>query len=280
MNRTQRAELAQVTLATLESGTYTLPDGRTVSIRDALSAACSQTVLYRPAEYEATLEQVADRPGAASTSLHVSNRTTLEAARALSDSYAHTVCLNFASAKHPGGGFLSGSQAQEESLARSSGLYATLQTQPEFYDVHRRQSNSLYSDHMIFSPEVPVFRDDQGRFLEEPWHTSFITAAAVNAGAVRQNQPQQVDQIEPTLRRRARLVLAVAALHGCDALILGAWGCGVFKNDPAMVAAIFADVLDELLFKHRFAHVEFAVYDPSPQQSTFAAFEQAFNANR
>lgn len=278
MNRTQRAELAQATLTILESGTYTLPGARTVSIRDTLEAACAKTVLYRPAEHEAILEQLAERPGTGSTSLHVSNRTTLEAARALSGTYTHIVCLNFASAKNPGGGFLSGSQAQEESLARSSGLYATLQTQPEFYAFHRQRSNSLYSDHMIFSPQVPVFRDDQGNLLDAPWLTSFITAAAVNAGAVRQNQPAQITEIEPTMRRRARFVLGVAALHGCDALILGAWGCGVFKNDPAMVAAIFAGVLDEPLFRHRFAHTEFAVYDPSPQQSTLAAFEQAFSS--
>lgn len=276
MNRTQRARLAQETLTILESGMYELPDARTVTIRDALSAACTSTSLYRPADYESLLEQVAAQPGTVSTDIQVSNHSTLEAARALSGSYDHTVCLNFASAKHPGGGFLSGSQAQEESLARSSGLYATLQTQPEFYAFHRQQSNSLYSDHIIFSPEVPVFRDDQGRLLDVPWRTSFITAAAVNAGAVRQNQPAQVAQIEPTMQRRARFVLAVAAFHGCDALILGAWGCGVFKNDPAMVAAIVAGVLDEPLFKHRFAHVEFAVYDRAPQQTTFAAFAQAF----
>lgn len=95
-------------------------------------------------------------------------------------------------------------------------------------------------------------------------------------GAVRQNQPAQAAQIQQAMRRRARLVLGVAALHGCDALILGAWGCGVFHNDPTIVAKIFAHVLNEPLFKHRFAQVEFAVYDPSPQQSTLAAFERTF----
>lgn len=278
MNRTQRARLAQTTLAILESGTYALPDGRTVSIRGSLDAACANTALYRPVDYEPILAQVAAQAGSTTTNLRVSNRTTLEAAHALSRSFANPICLNFASAKNPGGGFLSGSQAQEESLARSSGLYATLQTQPEFYRYHRQHSSSLYSDHMIFSPRVPVFRDDTGNLLDAPWLTSFITAAAVNAGAVRQNQPAQVAAIETAMERRARFVLGVAALHGCDALILGAWGCGVFRNEPALVAAIFARVLAEPLFTHRFAHVEFAVYDPSPQQTTLAAFEHAFKS--
>src|SRR5687768_2121949 len=153
MNRTQRAQLAQETLTILDSGTYTLPAARTVSIGNSLATACAKTVLYHPAEHDSILGQIADRIGTTSASIQVSNRTTLDAARVLSRSYPHTVCLNFASAKHPGGGFLSGSQAQEESLARSSGLYATLQTQPAFYAFHRQQSNSLYSDHIIFSPE-------------------------------------------------------------------------------------------------------------------------------
>lgn len=276
MNRTQRARLAQETLAILEAGTYVLPDARTVSIRDTLATACAKTSLYHPAEYESILAQIAAPPGTSTTSIQVSNRTTLEAAHSLSTAYSNSICLNFASAKNPGGGFLSGSQAQEESLARASGLYATLQTQPEFYVYHRRQASSLYSDHIIFSPRVPVFRDDHGRLLDSPWLTSFITAPAVNAGAVRQNQPTQVVQIAAVMRRRARFVLGVAALHRCDALILGAWGCGVFQNDPAMIAAIFANVLGEPLFKNRFRHVEFAVYDPSPQQTTFAAFNRTF----
>jgi uncharacterized protein (TIGR02452 family) len=194
----------------------------------------------------------------------------------LHTSYPHLACLNFASAKNPGGGFLSGSQAQEESLARASGLFATLQTQPEFYTYHRRHSSSMYSDHVIFSPAVPVFRDDHGRVLESPWLTSFITAAAVNAGAVRQNEPTQVSYIVPTMERRTRMVLGIAALHRCEALVLGAWGCGVFQNDPATIATIFAKVLAEPLFTRRFRHVEFAVYDSSPAQTTFTTFKRMF----
>ena len=102
------------------------------------------------------MSQVVALPAPHQTGLHVSHGTTLELARTLVEQYSALACLNFASAKNPGGGFLSGSQAQEESLARASGLYATLQTQPEYYDYHRQGSSSLYSDHMIFSPGVPV----------------------------------------------------------------------------------------------------------------------------
>lgn len=274
MNRQQRAQLAEETVAILNDGMYLSPNGEPVLINDVLHAAITNTVLYRPTEYDKLLAQISTQAAVEQTMLHVSNRTTLDAAQDLADVYPAIACLNFASAKNPGGGFLSGSQAQEESLARSSGLYATLQTQPNFYAYHRRGSSSLYSDHVIFSPNVPVFRDDDGTLLNTPWFTSFITAAAVNAGAVRQNEPAHVGHIIPTMEQRTRMVLGVAALHKCDALVLGAWGCGVFQNDPATIATIFKNELAQPRFRQRFRHIEFAVYDSSPQQATFATFKR------
>src|SRR5207253_5281746 len=115
--------------------------------------------------------------------VEVTAETTLSAARRLATTGARVIALNFASAKNPGGGFLAGSQAQEESLARSSALYACLEPQREFYEHNRALRSALYSDHILFSPGVPVFRDDAGRLLDEPYLVSFITAPAVNAGA-------------------------------------------------------------------------------------------------
>ena len=99
---------------------------------------------------------------------------------------------------------------------------------------------------------------------------STLTAAAVNAGAVRQNEPQHIARFVPAMEQRMRTVLAVAA-QGCDALVLGAWGCGVFRNDPAMIAALFKQVLAEPIVRGRFRHITFAVYDPAPQPATFRA---------
>jgi uncharacterized protein (TIGR02452 family) len=276
MSRQQRAQIAQETVSLLETGEYRLPDGQLVSIRDPLASACAGTVLYRPADYDALLAQIAPLPRHPAPTIAVSNQTTLAAACTLVDSYAGVACLNFASAKNPGGGFLSSSQAQEESLARASGLYATLQTQPDFYTHHRYLGTSLYSDHAIFSPDVPVFRDDDDRLLATPWATAFITAAAVNAGAVRQNEPKRVSLIVPTMEQRTRIVLAIAARHQCEAVVLGAWGCGVFQNDPVVIASIFAAALAEPSFQGRFRHIEFAVYDRMQAQATIAAFSWAF----
>ncbi len=272
MNRQQRAELAQETLSILQHGTYVSPQGSQVSVAKELAFSCAGTVLYRPGDLEAMLQEVEARPAADATTLNVSSGTTLEAGRALVEKYGSVTCLNFASAKNPGGGFLSGSQAQEESLARASGLYSSLQTQPAFYEFHRSGTSCLYSDHAIFSPQVPVFRDDSGQLLSSPWKCSFITAAAVNAGAVRQNEPGRAKEIVPCMERRTRMVLSVAILSGCQTLVLGAWGCGVFKNEPAVVAGIFSRVLSEAHFRGKLRHIEFAIYDPTSEGSTVSAF--------
>jgi uncharacterized protein (TIGR02452 family) len=277
MNRQQREKLAHETLAILTAGSYSLPDGRAISIQSELQRACANTILYLPNDYELLLKKVAAQPAKHSTAKQISNRTTLEAAQSLLTECSTVASLNFASAKNPGGGFLSGSQAQEESLARASGLYSTLQTQPDFYTFHRQQATSGYSDRVIYSPHVPVFRDEEGNLLAKPWKSSFITATAVNAGAVRKNEPTQAGNIIPVMQRRAKMVLAVAALHRYEALVLGAWGCGVFQNDPTSIAKIFASALSDPLFAGRFAHVEFAVYDSSPDQPTYTAFKRELN---
>lgn len=185
--------------------------------------------------------------------------------------------LNFASARNPGGGFLGGSQAQEESLARSSGLYPCLMAQFALYEFNRGNPSCLYSDWMIYSPGVPVFRNDDGVLLDAPYDATFLTAPAVNAGAVRQNEPDAVGRIDATNRERARKLLWIANHHGHRTLILGAWGCGVFRNDPRAMAGMFADLLHGE-FAGCFDRVVMAVYDRTAGQQVLAAFTQAFGA--
>jgi uncharacterized protein (TIGR02452 family) len=163
--------------------------------------------------------------------------------------------------------------AQEESLARSSGLYFSLNQCPEHYAFHRAERTCLYSDRMIYSPVCPVVRDDAGTWLPEPYVVDFITSPAPNAGAVRQNEPANCEHIEPVLRERAGKILALATYRQCDALVLGAWGCGVFKNDPGTVAKIFFGHLSPNgPYAGCFSRVVFSVYDSSVAQGTYRAF--------
>jgi uncharacterized protein (TIGR02452 family) len=261
-SRNERAAIAAETVQILSSGVYTGPSGKTVPIDAELQSSINATRLFRP-EQLAELAIAAPAPRGRSR-ISVINGTTLSAARRLAESHGteRVALLNFASARHPGGGFLSGSQAQEESLARASGLYACVSRMTEYYEANQRHRSALYTDHMIYSPGVPVFRDDDDRLLDDPWCVAMITAPAVNAGAVRANEPENQAQIQDVMGQRIQYVLALAAHHGHDALVLGAWGCGVFANEPHEVAGLFAGpLLGAGRYAGAFSEIVFAVLD-------------------
>ena len=267
--------IAQDTVNILERGAYTAPSGNEVIVRDTLEKAVKRSKMLSVEELETLMIHRNHPVPKFETRVTVTNETTLQASERLAQSASDSVLvLNFASAKNPGGGFLGGAQAQEESLARSSGLYPCLLSQPQFYEFHRKQNDLRYSDRMIYSPGVPVFRRDDGSLLETPYAVAFLTAAAPNAGAIASNQPQHLEAIPEALAGRAAYVLAVAERFGHERLVLGAWGCGVFRNDPAMVADVFSSLL-ESTFKGAFREVVFAVFDSSREKKAFAAFQAA-----
>jgi len=276
-----RKAIAQDTLEILKAGCYTCPSGSRVEIDGDLASCIAGTQCYDPDELTAIERQVlAEAPQFLTTEFEVRNETTLMGAEPMARSrhFDRIGVLNFASAKNPGGGFLNGAQAQEESLARSSGLYQSLLKCPDYYDFHRSHKSLLYSNRIIYSPGCPVFRQDDGTLLEDAYLVDFITSPAPNAGAIAKNQPKDLGKIGETLRDRGSKVLSLAVDRGCDALVLGAWGCGVFQNDPSMVSQMFADLLlDRDRFGNRFKTVLFSVLDTSQKKGTIAAFRDRFS---
>jgi uncharacterized protein (TIGR02452 family) len=262
--------MAKQTVAICEAGYYTSAAGARVDIAATLAKAKTGTKMYAPENLGAIAAPQTRR----ATRIEVNNETTFQALGRLSaTTTGHLACLNFASAKNPGGGFLNGAIAQEEALAAASGLYPCLLKAPEYYSRNRANRSTLYLDLIIFSPLVPFFRNDAGTVLVKPVIASVITAPAPNAGSVAQNEPNNLPKVEPTLRRRAELVLAVATAEKVDQLVLGAWGCGVFRNDPRLVARIFAELL-KTKFADIFEHVAFAIFDRSETQSIHRAFAE------
>jgi uncharacterized protein (TIGR02452 family) len=279
--RTARAQIAQQTMTILEEGAYLHPSAGRIPLRDELASARSRSVLYSPDQFQEVFRRrdqlLRDRPSVP-IAFEVVNETTLHAARRLIEGEpgVRVLALNFASARHAGGGFLKGSQAQEESLARASGLYPCIAQHREMYDTNARFPSCLYTDHMIYSPDVPVFRDDEDALLERPYPVSFVTAPAVNVGALRGNE---AGQIEPVMRARMEKVLSLAVVHGHDVLVLGAWGCGVFANDPDRVAGWFHHHLTgDGTFRGAFRKVVFAVLDRTDDRSMIRPFERHFGS--
>jgi len=181
------------------------------------------------------------------------------------------LALNFANGVHPGGGFLKGARAQEEALCRSSALFRTLDGDP-MYAAHRKRPRPDSTDWAIYSPDVPVFRTDDGTELDSPWLLSFLTCAAPYAPAI--GQPEAGD----LLRQRIHRVLAVARTYGHTALVLGAWGCGAFENHPRRTAVDFRRAL-EGEFAGAFSDVVFAVTDWSRERRFLGPFREVFAAS-
>lgn len=269
ISRERAAALGRETLDILHAGRYTSAGGRVVPVADLVRRAAEGTESYPPDR------RLADtKAGDFQTVIGVANETTLAAARRLAGEGRRVAALNFASARHPGGGFLSGARAQEESLARSSGLYACLNGN-SMYAFHQARKDALYTDYALYSPDAPVFRDDEDSLLDEPYPVSFITSPAPNAKVVLERDPSRRREVRDATWRRILKVLAIAAGHGHDTLVLGAWGCGAFGGDSREVAGLFKEALTHN-FRGAFERVAFAVTDWSPERRFIGPFEAAF----
>lgn len=275
--RTKRVQTAQETMKIVEAGEYVNSKDEVVDIREELAYAIRHSILFRPDD-PVELSTAGMEGKTSRASIEVTGESSLDAARRLilDKGRSDVICLNFASAKNPGGGFLNGAQAQEESLARASGLYPCIVQMEEMYTYNRGLKTCLYSDYMILSPRVPVIRDGEDRLLDQPYVLSFLTAPAVNAGVVREREPQNEPRIGSVMLERIRRILRAAARSGHGAVILGAYGCGVFRNRAVDVAEYFAQVLMDEGYDRLFDHIVFAVLDHSARQENLRAIQERF----
>lgn len=251
--------MAKDTLDILAKKYYINENNEKVNIENELEICKRETVLFSSEE----LAELANKELPKTdfdTTFETWNCSSLKAILRLAEeeNQEKIMCLNFASAKNPGGGFINGAEAQEESLARTSALYETQLQAWDYYTVHRAMESCLYTDMMIYSPKVPVFRKDKGELLAKPVLCNFITSPAVNAGVVKRQEPEKVNEIFSAMELRMDKMLSLALKRGNETLILGAWGCGVFKNDPKEIAELFKKHLHGK-YKNKFKRVVFAV---------------------
>ena len=219
----------------------------------------------------------------------VSKSTSFAAARKYSGKIA---VLNFASATNPGGGVSHGSFAQEECLCRCSTLYNSLivkDAMDKFYIPHRTGLSPLHNDDVIYTPEVIIFKSDNYVDLSESYGTAkvvnIITCAAPNLRENPRNEYNSENTTEPAKisnedllnlhKQRARKILSVAATNKNDFVILGAFGCGAFRNDPKIVAEAYKQILPE--FKNAFKVIEFAVFCKNQETINYDSFKEILN---
>lgn len=242
-------DIALETLEIIQKG-FVNSSGKVINFALEQQAAEAGTILYTPEQLSQLLAK-SESGNANKPVIEVTDETTQVAAHRLVtvEGCSDLVLLNYASARNPGGGFLNGAKAQEEDLARCSGLYPCLLTQPKYYEINRAHNSLLYTDHIIYSPKVPWFKTRSRQLLEDFFLASIITAPAPNAGQFLRRNPDADLEVEEALRRRAGYVLTVARENGHRSLLLGAWGCGVFRNNPYSVANAFDCWLNSCQFK-------------------------------
>lgn len=273
MNRAKRKIKAEETVKILERGYYFTSEENKVSINNETENAIKNTVLYSPEELEEISNSVTTDNNF-NTDIQITNEDSISAILRLKEEEINTImCLNFASAKNPGGGFLNGSLAQEESLAVSSALHKCQTSSFSYYEKHRKMKSCMYTDTMIHSPKVPVFRNNKMELLEKYKLCGFITSAAVNYGVVKKEEPHLAGEVVAVMDKRIEKLLSLSLKEGYDSLILGAWGCGVFQNDPEVIATLFKKHLKGK-FKNSFKKVVFAIY--SKREKFISAFENVF----
>jgi len=264
--RGRAAELGRSAVEAINRGYYVNSAGDNVNWRAHVTHACSAKMSIAPDDSLSSPKGAPQQE----TRVQVANETTLQASWRLVQNRLRPLALNFANGVHPGGGFLNGARAQEEVLCRSSALYRTLVDDP-MYEYHRGRQRPDSSDWVIYSPDVPVFRTDDGEEHHRPWLLSFLTSAAPYAPAI--GQPESGN----LLRKRILRILAVASTHGHQSLVLGAWGCGAFANDPRRTAIDFREAL-ETNFSGCFSDVVFAVTDWSPERRFLGPFRDVFSS--
>ena len=304
-------EIAASTLEKMKRGSYDI-EGRTFEVTKGIQDMKDGTMFFSEAS---DLSEWRTNPSLNSESnrkeveITVTECSVLSGARSLNcelnsigDGDRKRIgVLNFASAKNPGGGFLTGAQAQvrplstlkyydhdwrpiivqEESIARSSTIYASLITDAaqSFYRSHRKNPHEGYYSHaMIYSPRVHFIRSDDGSW-HEPIEVDVVTSCAVNAGVVRRylRQAHRSDEgdLDKAMKERMARVLYLFEKQGVRNLVLGSFGTGVFRNRVELVAQVWKELMvgENARFRFSFDRVEFSILG----NSTYTTFNHIFS---
>lgn len=221
-------------------------------------------------------------------SIVVSGKRSLEAAEYYAKQGKKVCVLNFASATNPGGGVVNGSSAQEECICRCTTLYPCLNIKflwDNFYSIHRAAGDPLYNNDCVYTPNACVFKSDtnfpEPLSKEDWWQVNILTCAAPNLREKPSNAMNPcagnvaakvtATELARLLTSRIRRIFEVAASNENDVLILGAFGCGAFRNPPEIVAKVFNAVMQDFLC--HFETIEYAVFHTERELANYEAFK-------
>jgi len=271
MRRKKNIAILEDTLAILEQGGYAR-DGQ--DVRLAFSPEQMREIrVFLPEELTslAAMEQDEVALQSADCTFGCENEDALVLAqkqyqrlKSAGDPAPKILVLNLASATRPGGQTRNGASAQEEDLCRRTSLLLSLESEDakRYYDYNNARKTRMGSDGVMLSPNVEVIKDDASELLDQPFPISVMSCAAPMVRLGLEGMSQQ--EYEEMLYRRIQGMLLVAASQGYRHLILGAFGCGVYGNDAALVSDLFARAIRTFAFAgmgggQLFDSIQFAV---------------------
>lgn len=261
-SRQRLIDVYQETIAAVRAGHYTATDGTAVTLDDDREMQESSRFYSR----EFTVNDIPAYK--TSTVIKVINTDSISAGKQLLDEGYRPIVLNFANQYHAGGGVLHGSRAQEESLFRQTNLFRSLYQFTRWakeYGVGQKPQQYPMDDNFggIYTPYATVFRSgdkDGNLFLSHPFKLSFVTVAAVDTPELDSPEHIAPKDVELT-KNKMRTILRIGIIHGHDAIVLGAFGCGAFENPPRHIAQLFKEVINETEFKNKYRKIVFAIIE-------------------
>lgn len=194
--------------------------------------------------------------------------------------YGKTAVLNFANPQYPGGGASKGAVAQEECLCRCSNLYLCLSAPnifEDYYFYHKKYTNHLFSDRIIYTKDVVVFKDESevpALLPRDEWFfVDVITCAAPYIAKI------NIDNalLKSLFKSRIKNIFEAAIDNKVEVIILGAFGCGAFKNPPEVVAEAFHEVIDENGYADNFKKIVFAIKCNPNNTKNLDVFQEEFS---
>lgn len=194
--------------------------------------------------------------------------------------YGKTAVLNFANPQYPGGGASKGAVAQEECLCRCSNLYLCLSAPnifEDYYFYHKKYTNHLFSDRLIYTKDVVVFKDESevpALLPRDEWFfVDVITCAAPYIAKINIDNTS----LKSLFKSRIKNIFEAAIDNGVEVIILGAFGCGAFKNPPEVVAEAFHEVIAENGYADNFKKIVFAIKCNPNNTKNLDVFQEEFS---
>lgn len=276
--KTTPAQAGKEIIQVIKDGKYKNEEDDIIDIKDKMEYSLEHTKCYTPEDLNLVIANINSELKKTETKRHIEYRfldmTTGDALKLLDSEQPYTVSkigvLNFASAKNPGGGYKEGVKAQEEALARCSTLVYCLTSKKvqAYYNTNReicktkKPHYGLYTDYTIYSEAVPFIRDDNFNYYKSPIYTDIVTSPAVNYGVIAREEGETDSTrklVKETMIHRIEGIISLFSHHKVERIVLGAFGCGVFRLSPILVASAFKQVLEEKGLGSTFKEIVFAI---------------------